>query len=145
MAKIGDTLAGMADCAAVAGAVKAEGLMDTLNSGDRGAWTLFVPTDAAVAKLPAGTAVTADVLKYHLVEGEKQPSRNGITYDTVQGKEISVKVTVDTADSFMWGGNPEPALVINGCRNGISCDNGVIHLIDQVLLPYEGDEAPIHN
>jgi uncharacterized surface protein with fasciclin (FAS1) repeats len=52
-------------------------------------------------------------------------------------KEISVKVTVDTVESFIWGAQDTPALVINGARKGIQCDNGLIHAIDQVLMPLE--------
>ena len=70
------------------------------------------------------------------------PNRNGRTYVTVNGKEISCKVTVDTADSFMYGGQETPAKVVT---RGIKCDNGVIHVIDQVLIPYEGNEAPLHH
>jgi uncharacterized surface protein with fasciclin (FAS1) repeats len=42
----------------------------------------------------------------------------------------------------MWGGQETPAKVT---QMSIQCDNGVIHVIDQVLLPYEGNEAPLHN
>jgi len=82
------------------------------------------------------------ILLYHVVGDVVRPTRNGRTYDTLNGKEISVKVTVDTADSFMWGGQETPAKVT---QMNIVCDNGVIHVIDQVLIPYEGNEAPLHN
>jgi uncharacterized surface protein with fasciclin (FAS1) repeats len=42
----------------------------------------------------------------------------------------------------MYGGQAHPAKVAN---MDIKCDNGVIHVIDNVLLPYEGDVAPVHN
>lgn len=42
----------------------------------------------------------------------------------------------------MYGGQEKPAKVVT---MGIKCDNGVIHVIDQVLLPYEGNSPPLHN
>ena len=111
---------------------------------------MFAPTDGAFAKLPAGTveALLKDIpkltsiLTYHVTTSMDNPNRNGRTYTTVNGKEISVKVTVDTADSYIWGGQDKPALVTT---RGVKCDNGVIHIIDEVLIPYEGNEAPVHN
>ena len=60
----------------------------------------------------------------------------------MNGKEISAKVTVDTSESYIWGGQDTPAKVI---KMDVKADNGVIHVIDQVLLPYEGNTAPQHN
>lgn len=82
------------------------------------------------------------ILLYHVVADSVRPTRNGRSYDTVNGKEISVKVTVDTADSFIWGGQETPAKV---SAFDIKCDNGLIHVIDDVLIPYEGNIAPLHN
>ena len=82
------------------------------------------------------------ILTYHVVADNVRPTRNGRTYDTVNGKEISVKVTVDTVQSFIWGGQENPALVT---AMDVKCDNGVIHIIDSVLIPYEGNVAPLHN
>ena len=111
---------------------------------------MFAPTDAAFAKLPAGTVEAllkdkeklASILTYHVSTSMDNPNRNGRTYTTLNGKEISVKVTVDTADSFIWGGQETPAKVVT---RGIKADNGVIHVIDTVLIPYEGNVAPVHN
>jgi uncharacterized surface protein with fasciclin (FAS1) repeats len=132
----------------IVAAVTACGLDKTLTGA--GPLTVFAPTDAAFAKLPAGTvdALLKDIpkltsiLTYHVVEGSYRPNRNGKSFDTVNGKEISVKVTVDVADSFIWGGQETPAKVET---MDIKCDNGVIHVIDSVLIPYEGDVAPLHN
>jgi uncharacterized surface protein with fasciclin (FAS1) repeats len=44
--------------------------------------------------------------------------------------------------SYIYGGQPRPAKVVS---MGVKCDNGLIHVIDEVLLPYEGNEAPLHN
>lgn len=107
-------------------AVTAAGLAPTLSGP--GPFTVFAPSDDAFAKLPAGTvdALLKDIpklkaiLTYHVVPGVVRPTRNGRTYDTVNGKEISVKVTVDTADSFMWGGQDTPAKVTHShCQ--LSC------------------------
>ena len=156
MANIVETATGAGTFNTLTKALGAAGLTDTLSGGGRGSFTVFAPTDAAFEKLPSGAldalmadpAKLKDTLLYHVVEGDKNPSRNGVTYETMhpEQKEISVKVTVgEPVESYMWGGNPDPALVVNGPRGGIACDNGVIHLIDQVLLPYEGNVAPLHN
>ena len=53
-----------------------------------------------------------------------------------------MKVTVDSGDSYIWGGQENPALVEN---IAVPCDNGVIVVINEVLIPYEGNVAPQHN
>ena len=87
------------------------------------------------------------ILLFHVVSGVQKPNRNGRTYETLLvedsiPKELSVKVTVDTTESFIWGGQETPAKVVT---MNIACDNGVIHVIDEVLIPYEGSVAPQHN
>ena len=47
-----------------------------------------------------------------------------------------------SSQSYIWGGQENPALVE---KMDIKCDNGYIHVIDAVLIPYEGVVAPIHN
>lgn len=115
-------------------AVKAAGLADTLSS--KGPFTVFAPTDEAFAKLPAGTVekllkpenkdMLVSVLTYHVVKGE-QPARNVIAMDgaqTVNGQWLSF----DTSKGVMING----AKVLN---TDIAASNGVIHVIDTVLLP----------
>ena len=116
-------------------AVQAADLVDTLKGG--GPFTVFAPTDEAFAALPMGTvedllkpenkAQLAAVLTYHVVPGKIMSSDiAGKTMDvaTVQGGELSVDATdgvkVDNA---------------NVVAADIETSNGVIHVIDQVVLP----------
>ncbi len=112
-------------------AVKAAGLVDTLK-GD-GPFTVFAPTDAAFAKLPSGTveALLQDkekltqVLTYHVVPGKVMSS------DVMPGKVKTVQgqsLTVTT----MGGVKVDNAKVI---KTDIVASNGVIHVIDSVVLP----------
>jgi uncharacterized surface protein with fasciclin (FAS1) repeats len=146
MASLSETLKSEGKFNTLLGALDAAGLTATIDSAT---FTLFAPTDAAFAKLPAGTAVTADVLKFHVVNGWKIPRKNGVSFDTLNEhspgnfREISSKVTVDTCETFIWGGQETPALVSN---NNINCDKGSnLVTIEDVLLPYEGAMAPQHN
>jgi len=114
-------------------AVVAAGLVETLQ-GD-GPFTVFAPTDAAFAALPAGTveALLADIpaltsiLTYHVV-GAKAMSTDlsdGQMIATVNGKEI--KVTINADGVFI---NDAKVTVAD-----IKTDNGVVHVIDAVLIP----------
>ena len=105
-------------------AVQAAGLVETLK-GD-GTFTVFAPTDEAFARLPAGTleALLADqdklaqILKYHVVAGKLDASKvtSMDRLETVAGSELAV------AD-------------IKIARTDIMTANGVIHVIDEVLIP----------
>jgi uncharacterized surface protein with fasciclin (FAS1) repeats len=118
-------------------AVKAAGLVETLSSP--GPFTVFAPTDDAFAKLPAGTVegllkdkekLTA-VLTYHVVSGKVMADdvRKMDSATTVQGQDIGV-------DAKRWhlhrNVKINNANVINA---DIECSNGVIHVIDSVLMP----------
>ena len=140
----GSTLAGqpkkdIVDTAVSAGtfntlvtAVQAAGLVDTLK-GD-GPFTVFAPSDEAFAKLPAGTVEgllkdtdkLAQILTYHVIAGEKKAAdvvaANSLT--TVQGQSLDI----DTTDGVSVGG----AKVLT---TDILTTNGVIHVIDTVLIP----------
>jgi uncharacterized surface protein with fasciclin (FAS1) repeats len=121
-------------------AVQAAGLVDTLKG--EGPFTVFAPTDEAFAKLPAGTLedllkpeskgkLTA-ILRYHVVPG-KVLAADVVELDsakTVQGAEVAI--TVD-------GGNVK-LNEANVTATDIECANGVIHVIDSVILP-PGPEA----
>ena len=113
-------------------ALKAAGLVDTLSSP--GPFTVFAPTDAAFAKLPAGTvdALLKDIpklkaiLTYHVVSGAVMAKdvKTGMV-PTVNGQSLDVK-----ADSM--------GVTVNGAKvvtADVKASNGVIHVIDTVLLP----------
>jgi uncharacterized surface protein with fasciclin (FAS1) repeats len=113
-------------------AVQAAGLVDTLKG--KGPFTVFAPTDAAFAKLPAGTleALLADkqklaqVLTYHVVPGKVTAAdvKPG-SVQTVQGQFLSLQ-----AD--------RTGVMVNSAKvvkADVMADNGVIHVIDTVVLP----------
>lgn len=113
-------------------AVQAAGLVDTLKG--EGPFTVFAPTDAAFAALPAGTVegLLADIptltgiLTYHVIAGAVPSSAlsEGLTAATVNGAEVT----------FTLANGPQ----INGANiimTDIETSNGVIHVIDAVILP----------
>jgi len=116
-------------------AVQAAGLAETLSG--KGPFTVFAPTDEAFAKLPAGTlemllkpenkAKLAAILTYHVVPGSVMAAdvvklkKAG----TVQGQRVDIKV--DGAKVMVDGANV--------VKTDIGCSNGVIHVIDSVILP----------
>jgi len=120
----------------LAKALQAAGLVDTLK-GD-GPFTVFAPTDAAFAALPAGTlddllkpenkAKLADILKYHVVKGSvKAADVVKLTEaNTVLGKTVKIKVD---------GGNVLLNDKVKVTKTDVLAKNGVIHVIDAVLLP----------
>ena len=120
-------------------AVQAAGLVDTLNG--TGPFTVFAPTDEAFAKLPAGTlemllkpenkAKLAAILTYHVVPGAVKAAdvvklKNA---GTVNGQRVDIKV--DGAKVQVDGANV--------VTTDIACSNGVIHVIDTVILPVDGN------
>lgn len=115
-------------------AVKAAGLVETLQG--KGPFTIFAPTDAAFAKLPAGTvenllkpenkAKLAAILKYHVVPGKVLAADvKTMEVKTVQGQ--SVKLNVCDAGVTVDG-----AKVV---KTDVMAENGVIHVIDTVIIP----------
>jgi len=113
-------------------AVQAAGLADTLSSP--GPFTVFAPTDEAFAKLPAGTVEgllkdipkLKSVLTYHVVPGRMMAADvvKQSSLKTVQGQSI----IVDTKGGAKVNG-------ANIVKTDIATDNGVIHVIDKVILP----------
>ena len=116
-------------------AVTAAGLVDTLKSD--GPFTVFAPTDAAFAALPAGTVESlllpenkdtlVSILTYHVVPG-------AVTSDALAGQRLSV-ATVNGADVHIDGRNGVKVEDSNVTTADIIASNGVIHVIDAVLLP----------
>lgn len=113
-------------------AVKAAGLVETLKSA--GPFTVFAPTDEAFAKLPAGAldSLIANpeklkaVLTYHVVSGKVMAKDvKTMKAKTVQGSEASLTVK---------GGNVKIDKA-NVVKTDIACSNGVIHVIDAVVMP----------
>jgi uncharacterized surface protein with fasciclin (FAS1) repeats len=112
-------------------AVSAANLVDVLKS--EGPFTVFAPTDAAFAKLPLGTITTlvqnipqlARILTYHVVAG-KLMKADLAKVDRVISVEGS-PITIDCSDGF----EVKNATVI---IENIEADNGVIHVIDNVIL-----------
>jgi uncharacterized surface protein with fasciclin (FAS1) repeats len=113
-------------------AVKAAGLVATLSGP--GPFTVFAPTDDAFAKLPKGTlesllkdtAKLTDILTYHVVAGKVMAAdAAGLnTAKTVQGQSLTI--------SANGGVMIDNAKVI---KADIQCSNGVIHVIDSVVVP----------
>jgi uncharacterized surface protein with fasciclin (FAS1) repeats len=125
-------------------AVKAAGLVDTLNS--KGPFTVFAPTNDAFAKLPAGTVDTlvkpenkdtlTKILTYHVVSGTysakdlKKLGKTHGTLTTVQGEPLTVS-------------DVDGKVVLTDAKGGTSTvtianvyqSNGVIHVVDTVLMP----------
>ena len=130
-----DTAVGAGQFKTLAAALGAAGLVETLKG--KGPFTVFAPTDAAFAKLPAGTvemllkpenkAKLTAILTYHVVAGKVMAADvvKVTSAKTVQGGSVAVKVTAGkvTIDAA------------NVVTTDIAASNGVIHVIDTVLMP----------
>ncbi|MFO0962039.1 MAG: fasciclin domain-containing protein [Phycisphaerales bacterium] len=137
-ATIVDTAVAAGDFKTLVAAVQAAGLAETLSG--KGPFTVFAPTDAAFAKLPAGTlemllkpenkAKLAAILTYHVVPGSVQAADVvKMKYaGTVNGQRVDIKV--DSAKVTVDGATVT--------ATDIACSNGVIHVIDTVMLPVDG-------
>ena len=113
-------------------AVQEAGLVDTLKG--KGPFTVFAPTDEAFAKLPAGTLEAllkdkkklADILTYHVVPGKVMAAQvKPGQVKTVEGQSLTV--------STMDGGVMVDSAKVT--KADIVASNGVIHVIDTVLVP----------
>ena len=140
-ADIVDTAVAAGDFETLTAAVTAAGLVETLKGP--GPFTVFAPTDDAFAKLPEGTVESlleqpegelTQILTYHVIAGEVMAAdvlaMDGEKVTTVQGNELTIEVSdgkvalVDAA-----GGK------VNVVATDVDASNGVIHVIDGVLLP----------
>jgi uncharacterized surface protein with fasciclin (FAS1) repeats len=131
-----DTIVGVAsknkDFSTLVTAIKAAGLVDTLNG--KGPFTVFAPTDAAFAKLPPGTvegllkdpAKLKDILTYHVVPAK------------VMAKDVKPgAVKTVNGKSFMVA-TKDGKVMVDGATvtaTDVAASNGVIHVIDTVILP----------
>ena len=135
MADIVDTAVAAGSFKTLTAAVGAAGLIETLKG--LGPFTVFAPTDDAFAALPAGTveglvkpeakSTLAGILTYHVVAGKVTAAEvvKLTSAKTVNGQSVAIavkdgKVTIDNAT------------VVTA---DIICDNGVIHVIDKVIMP----------
>ncbi len=135
MHDIVDTAVAAGSFTTLAAAVTAAGLVPTLKGA--GPFTVFAPTDEAFAKLPAGTvdALLKDlpkltaILTYHVVAGKVMAAdvmtMDGKAAATVNGAAINISTT--------------SGVTLNGAskvvKTDIECTNGVIHVIDTVIMP----------
>ncbi len=127
-----DTAAAAGGFETLLAAATAAGLVDTLKS--EGPFTVFAPTDEAFAALPDGTVESlladpdalAAILTYHVVAGKVMSTdlSDGMTATTVNGADITI--------------GTEGGVTVNGANvvaADIEASNGVIHVIDAVILP----------
>jgi uncharacterized surface protein with fasciclin (FAS1) repeats len=137
-----------ADHTTLVAAVKAAGLVDTLNG--KGPFTAFAPTNAAFAVLPAGTvetllkpenkAMLTKILTYHVVAGDITSAKLRDMIKAGHGEATLKTVAGETLTVFMNGPNNVVLKDGKGDVADISVydvvqSNGVIHVIDKVLLP----------
>ncbi|RCJ22697.1 fasciclin [Nostoc sp. ATCC 43529] len=133
MANIIETATNNGSFNTLVAAIQAAGLVDTLNSD--GPFTVFAPTDEAFNQLPAGTvdALLQDIpklkkiLTYHVVSG-KVLAADVVKLNsakTVEGSEV----TIDTSNGGVKINDATVAAA------DVAADNGVIHVIDKVLIP----------
>ncbi|MGE0066482.1 MAG: fasciclin domain-containing protein [Solirubrobacterales bacterium] len=125
------------DLSTLVEAVTAAELVETLE--EPGPYTVFAPTNAAFEALggtletllkPANKAELAEILTYHVVPGELSSSElsDGQMLETVQGDSLEVKIS-------------DGEVTVNGAAvvtPDVEASNGIVHVIDEVLLPPEG-------
>jgi uncharacterized surface protein with fasciclin (FAS1) repeats len=129
-----DTAVAAGSFGTLVAAVQAAGLVDTLKG--EGPFTVFAPTDEAFAALPEGTVETllkpenkdqlTAILTYHVVAGKVMSGdlSDGMMAATVQGGEVTIKT--------------EGGVMVNDANvtaADIEASNGVIHVIDKVIMP----------
>jgi uncharacterized surface protein with fasciclin (FAS1) repeats len=132
MADIIDTAVSAGSFSTLVTAIKAAGLVETLKGA--GPFTVFAPTDDAFAKLPAGTVEgllkdlpkLKKILTYHVVAGKVMAADvvKLKSAKTVEGSEVKIDASSGVKINDSTVTTPDVAV-----------DNGVIHIIDTVLLP----------
>jgi uncharacterized surface protein with fasciclin (FAS1) repeats len=132
MTDIIDTAVGAGSFGTLVTAIKAAGLVETLKGA--GPFTVFAPTDDAFAKLPAGTVESLlkdipklkKILTYHVVSGKVMAA------DVVKLKSAK---TVEGSDVKIDASNGVKVNSSTVVTPDVAADNGVIHVIDTVLMP----------
>jgi uncharacterized surface protein with fasciclin (FAS1) repeats len=132
MTDIVDTAVNAGSFSTLVSAIKAAGLVETLKGA--GPFTVFAPTDDAFAKLPAGTVEgllkdlpkLKKILTYHVVSGKVMAA------DVVKLKSAK---TVEGSDVKIDASNGVKVNASTVTTPDVAADNGVIHIIDTVLLP----------
>lgn len=132
MADIVDTAVQAGSFNTLVAAVKAAGLVETLKGA--GPFTVFAPTDEAFAKLPAGTVdgllkdipQLTKILTYHVVSGKVMAADvvKLTSAKTVEGSEVKIDASNGVKINSSTVTTPD-----------VATDNGVIHIIDTVLMP----------
>jgi uncharacterized surface protein with fasciclin (FAS1) repeats len=125
-----DTAVGAGSFKTLVAAVQAADLVDTLKG--KGPFTVFAPTDEAFAKLPAGTV--EDLIKPE----NKEKLVAILTYHVVPGKVLAKDVVKLTAAKTVQGQD----VAIKVADGKVTVDNGVIHVIDSVIIPMEKSSTP---
>jgi uncharacterized surface protein with fasciclin (FAS1) repeats len=132
MSDIVDTAVAAGSFTTLAAALTAAGLVDTLKGA--GPFTVFAPTDDAFAQLPSGTveALLKDIPKLKKI----------LTYHVVSGKVMAADVSTMTSATTVEGSDlkidASNGVKVNDSmvtKADIAADNGVIHVIDSVLMP----------
>lgn len=132
MKTIIETASGNPDFSTLVTAIKAAGLVDTLSG--TGPFTVFAPTNDAFAKIPKATldSVLADktkltaILTYHVVAGK------------VMASDVATMDDATTVEGSMVKINAKDGVMVNDAKvttADLECSNGVIHVIDTVLMP----------
>ncbi len=142
-----DIAVGSKDHSTLVAAVKAAGLVETLQSA--GPFTVFAPTNAAFAKLPAGTVETllkaenkatlAKILTYHVVAGNLDAAAVVAAIKAGNGKAVVKTVSGGSLTASLKEGKviltDEKGGVATVVAADIKAGNGVVHVIDTVVLP----------
>jgi uncharacterized surface protein with fasciclin (FAS1) repeats len=132
MADIVDTAVNAGTFSTLVAAIKAAGLVDTLKG--KGPYTVFAPSDDAFAKLPAGTVdgllkdlpKLKKILTYHVVPGKVMAAEamKLNSANTVEGSAVKIDASQGVKINNATVTTPD-----------VAADNGVIHIIDTVLMP----------
>lgn len=130
-----DTAVGAGQFNTLVTAVKEAGLVETLQG--KGPFTVFAPTDAAFAKLPAGTVESL------LKPENKEKLTQILTYHVVPGKVMAADVKGKVTEAEMVEGSTlkidgTKGVTVNGAnvvKPDVTASNGVIHAVDAVLMP----------